>query len=98
MAHFIADAREGLIVVAARDGLFDALPETDDSGPLAREVVEEFRTAILAAPRPTRRGDLRSPFETATEIRRPDTMSTRSRDLDDRDSVYVFRDKVGEDK
>jgi hypothetical protein len=98
VAHFLAHAPEGLTVVAARDGVFDALPETDDSGPLARKFVEEFRSALVAAPRPPRRGDLRSPFEAATQIRRPDTMSSRRRALADRDGVFVFGDKVGGDR
>jgi hypothetical protein len=36
-------------VVTAREGLFDALPETDESGPLAAEVVAEFRSAVTGA-------------------------------------------------
>ena len=95
MPHFMAHAREGLTVVAAHDGPFDALPEADDPGPLARVVVAESRTAILAAPRPPRRGPLRSPFETTTHIRRPDTMSSRRPALASRDGVFVIGDSRG---
>jgi hypothetical protein len=35
-----------MTVVTARDGLFDAMPESDESAPLAAEVIAEFRYAI----------------------------------------------------
>src|SRR5438876_832923 len=47
--HLAIDVREGLTVVTARDGLFDALLETDEPAPLAAEVVAEFRSAVAGA-------------------------------------------------
>lgn len=44
--HFTTGAVDRVTVVTVRDGLFDMLPETDSSGPLAQEVVAEFRSAI----------------------------------------------------
>lgn len=49
-AHFTSDVQDGIRVVTARDGLFDALPETDESAAaLAAEVVEAFRAEIAGA-------------------------------------------------
>ena len=47
--HIATDIHDGVTVVAARDGLFDAMPETDDSAPVAAEVVAEFRSAVAGA-------------------------------------------------
>jgi hypothetical protein len=47
--HITTEVREGVTMVTARDGLFDVLPETDESGPLAAEVVTEFRSAVAGA-------------------------------------------------
>ena len=48
-AHFITDLRGIVRVVTAREGLFDALPETDESAALAAEVVAAFRSAVTGA-------------------------------------------------
>jgi hypothetical protein len=47
--HFTTDFRGSVTVVTARDGLFDTLPETDESAPLAAEVIHEFRSTVTDA-------------------------------------------------
>jgi hypothetical protein len=47
--HFTTELRDGVTVVTAREGLFDTLPETDESAPLAAQVVAEFRSAVSGA-------------------------------------------------
>jgi hypothetical protein len=49
-AYLTTDIRGGVTVVTARDGLFDAMPESDKSAPVAAEVVAEFRSAIVGTP------------------------------------------------
>lgn len=49
LAHLTTDIRDEVTVVTARDGLFDAISETDMSAPLAAEVVAELRSAIVGA-------------------------------------------------
>lgn len=47
--HITTHVREGVTVAAIRAGLFDVLPETNASAPLAAEVVAEFRSAVAGA-------------------------------------------------
>jgi hypothetical protein len=48
--YLTTHAHAGVAVVTVRDGVFDLLPEmTDDSAPLAAEVVAEFRAAVVGA-------------------------------------------------
>jgi hypothetical protein len=49
LANLTTDTRDGVTVVTARDGLFDAMPESGESAPLAAAVVAEFRSAIAGA-------------------------------------------------
>lgn len=45
-SHLATVSRDGVTIITVRDGLFDALPESDDSVPLAAEVAAEFRSAV----------------------------------------------------
>ena len=48
-SHLTTVSCDGVTIIIVRDGLFDALPESDDSAPLAAEVVAEFRSAVAGA-------------------------------------------------
>lgn len=48
--NFTTEFRDGVTVVTARDGLFDAIPEMAEAVPLVAEVLEEFRSTTAGRP------------------------------------------------